>query len=194
MLVQKARALVTMAVVAAVAALAACDGPAGPAGPSGATGLQGPAGAVGPIGPLGVSGNANVTVYEYGPLVSAGIDSFQLEMPNLSTEKRDNSLVLAYAYKQARVLGSGGGGYHAAWFPVPGWVGDSIDVGAGITYQSPTDPNTQIMPVTVWAWNPVTIDKFRIFVVEASTLYSPSPSVARTMDYQSLITRLGLQE
>jgi hypothetical protein len=183
-----------MIAVVAVAALAACDGsngasgPTGPAGPAGAAGEVGAQGPAGPIGPQGVTGNANVTIYEYGP--AAGGHSVDYLIPDLTQEKLDSSLVLAYYFSSD--LDPDWGQPVSAWYSVSG-AGPRGVTTSGYLHPSNADPSAFVFTVLqTWGMmgSAVSYEKFRIFVVAASTV-TPVANLHRN-DYNAVVQLLGV--
>lgn len=125
-------------------------------------------GETGPEGPQGITGNADVIMYTFnGPYsITYGID---LSLSNITKERMDSSLVLAY-YSPAA--------YNTNWYPIPGVGG----YGASVQFQTIYDIHPLAGNKCVFAlrlFNPaftayngstVVFNKIKVIVATASSI------------------------
>lgn len=168
----------------AVFLLAACskdEGPAGPQGPQGEQGQKGDKGDTGQKGPAGQQGNANVTLYTFGPInITQG---YQLNIFNIPKAKMDSSFALVFFKPQ----GDG------SWYPVPGPGPDNLYqanykiVAAGY--------NTGVFGFLIQLFKPdgtvnktqYTFNMVRIFLVPATTIVPSGKQAGPDLrDYESV--------
>lgn len=182
----------------ATALFASCEGPEGPEGPQGPKGDTGAAGAAGltgpqgPAGPQGVAGNANVVLYEYGPVTFTASVSYL--MTNITQGRVDSSIMLSY-YNPA-------GDDATAWYAVPGAGSAGTYVTRNFWWQTATDPSTYTMTVRTHTWTGAlnttskTFNKFRIFVVLASSIQTVGAKSEELNldDYYSVCKYFGIKE
>ncbi len=158
-----ARRLIVILLVVMTQFWCACDGDNGAVGPAGPKGDKGDQG---PQGPQGVSGNANVTLYEYGAQTFSG--SFNYLIPDISQAKIDSSMVIAY-YNPA-------GAAATAWYGIPSLGPGNAYIATNHLYQSSVSPSAYTMEIKLFTpggseyTESTTFIKFRIFVTKASSI------------------------
>lgn len=163
---------------------AACskdEGPAGPQGPQGEQGQKGDKGDTGEKGPAGQQGNANVTLYTFGPInITQG---YQLNIFNIPKAKMDSSFALVFFKPQ----GDG------SWYPVPG-------PGPNNLYQAyykivAAGYNTGVFGFLIQLFKPdgtvnktqYTFNMVRIFLVPATTVIPSGKQAGPDLrDYESV--------
>lgn len=124
-------------------------------------------GDTGPEGPPGPTGNANVTVYNFGPQTFSAV--LNLQLSNISQGKIDSSLLLAY-YNPANEAAT-------AWYPIPGLGSGANYETRYLLYQSATTPASNYtfslrlvkMDGTAYTTS-VTFTKVKIFIVPATVV------------------------
>ncbi len=160
-------------------------------------GETGPKGDEGPRGPQGISGNANVVMYSYnGPIsMTFGTD---LLLSNLTQQKLDSSLVLAYYIPAA---------YNTSWYPIPGLGG----YGTSVPYQTIYDIHLSTGNKFVFAlrlFNPgftayngstVVFNKVKVIIAPASSIVpggrrAGDSSVVDLSDYHAVMKYFNLTE
>jgi hypothetical protein len=103
--------LLSLATMFIMVFISSCQkGDTGPAGPAGPTGSTGPAGPTGPQGPTGISGNANVTQYNYTTAHNFATTFLNLQVTT-TADTFNRSAWLVYLYYQPL----------DRWYLTPGW-------------------------------------------------------------------------
>ncbi|MDD4777186.1 MAG: hypothetical protein PHV53_02740 [Fermentimonas sp.] len=143
------------------------QGPEGPAGPQGPIGIEGATGPAGPAGPAGADGNANVTLYKYGPMTFTGAHT--LTIPNVSRATMDNSILLAY-YNPSNEAES-------TWYQMPGFGSQGVYSIRTYWYQNGANYLYGIRAMTPAGTSYLTSLTFtgvRIFLIPASNTINAS--------------------
>ena len=179
--------LMYLMVLVTISGLISCEGPEGPQGPEGPTGPAGPTGATGPQGPMG---NANVLLYEYGEETFTGTVTYLIT--DIASETMEESILLAYYNPSDHA--------ETMWYQAPGPGPEGSYVTRSFWWQtssSPTSNYTLEVRTHNWDGSSNTISKtwtkFRIFIVEASTIYPGTKGSAVDLsDMNALIKYLEL--
>jgi hypothetical protein len=189
MIAKVLQASLVFLLILCMAAIVGCEGEVGPEGP---IGPQGETGEDGQDGQDGQDGNANVIMFEFGSRTSSdGAINYLFEATQAQV---DVSLVLGYynvsSFKET------------VWYPVPG-LGEAGDyITRSYWFQSEVSPGDYVYWVEFE--NPdgsgqytlnVTLDKFRIILVPASTFMKVTASGSLDLnDYHSVKEYFGLPE
>lgn len=129
-------------------------------------------------GDPGPTGNANVTVYNYGSVTFTGSTNYTLT--NISQGMIDSSLVLAYYNPSTEAA--------TAWYPVPGGGPVGAYEVRYFIHQSAATPSTYTMGVRAQApaggpyATPLTFRKFKIIIAPANKVLTGGRQAA-PVDY-----------
>lgn len=137
------------------------------------------AGPQGAAGKDGKDGNANVTLYSYGPQTFTGtLYRNEFSMPGMTTNKIDSSMIVAYyrldlstAWYEVGQLGKGSD------YQTRGWILTN-STSYNIRLAMP-DGSNYIGPDVIW-------DSVRVFVVPANTFISAINQNVNFDDYKSV--------
>lgn len=158
------------------------EGPAGPQGEKGEQGEKGGPGPQGPTGQQGAPGNANVTLYTFGPInITQG---YQLNIFNIPQKRMDSSMALVFFNPADEPV---------SWFPVPGPGPDNLYHTKYKIVQ--VGYNTGVFGFLIQLMKPdgtpnktqYTFKKVKIFLVPASTVIPSGKQAGPDLgDYESV--------
>jgi hypothetical protein len=122
-------------------------------------------------GPAGPTGNANVTVFNFGSRTINGTSEYQL--PGISGAQLDSSIVLAYINPNTYS--------ETVWFPVPGSAGGGVEmsfiiypVTNGCAFSLRLFKAADGIPYA----SPIVFRKTRIFIVPANKMVNVNGRIA----------------
>lgn len=153
----------------------------------GDTGSAGPAGPAGPTGTQGANGNANITMYQFGSQTFTSL--LNLTLQNISKERIDSSLILAYYNPSTEAATS--------WYPIPGSGSGALYETRYFVSQLTASPSSYTFGIrllkadgTLYTTQ-VTFTKIKVIVAPASTIINGRVNLS---DYQAVMNYYNLAE